>query len=55
MASPRKSRWLSLEELVDWLKVNGSHHVEVAKGYTVEDLTSDLDKIESERQTVDYD
>jgi sugar phosphate isomerase/epimerase len=43
---PIPSKQITLEELVDWLKTNGYRNVEVAKGYPLEELIRDLDRLD---------
>lgn len=43
---------ISLAGLVEWLRRNGKRNVEVATGYTLDELIRDLDKIE--KRAEDY-
>ena len=44
MPRPRKGH--TLTELIEFLQLNGFHNVEVAKGYSVEELIRDLQKVQ---------
>lgn len=44
MPRPRKGH--SLTELIEFLRLNGYQHHEVAKGYSVEELIRDLEKVQ---------